>query len=101
MLDVAIVRYLKPLVTQLCYSLVPQSGVRAERGLQLAAVKALRGVISACRERMEGYRKDIVAAVAKCWIQTIDEGTEAFSASVQIGMFLRSRSHATFKAQDW
>ena len=74
----AVVRYLKPLVTQLCYSLVPQPHVRLERSLQLAAVKALRSVVNACGGRMAAYRKDIVAAVAKCWTQIVDESAEAF-----------------------
>ena len=94
MIGVAVVRYLKPLVTQLCYSLVPKPEVRIETGLQLATVKALRSVINACGGRMAGYRKEIVVAVAKCWTQIVDEGAEAFGESVQTG---RNRSHATFQ----
>lgn len=82
MIGVAVVRYLRPLVTQLCYSLVPKPEIRAERGLQLAAVKALRSVVGACSGRMEGYRGGIVAAVAKCWTQIVDESTQAFGAFV-------------------
>ena len=82
MIGVAVVRYLKSLVTQLCYSLVPQPEVRIERGLQLAAVKALRRVVSACGGRIAGYRKDIVAAVARCWTQIVDEGAAAFGGFV-------------------
>ena len=97
MIDVAVVRYLKPLVTQLCYGLVPKPEVRIETGLQLATVKALRSVINACGGRMAGYRKEIVAAVARCWTQIVDEGAEAFGGSVQTGMSLGNRSHAIFQ----
>jgi hypothetical protein len=81
-IGVAATRYLKPVVTQLCYSLVPRPEVRVERGLQLAAVKALRSVVHACGRRMERYQKVVIAAVAKCWTQIADEG-EAF------GVFFR------------
>jgi len=100
MIGVAVVRYLKPLVTQLCYSLAPQPEVRVETGLQLAAVNALRSVVSACGGRMVGYRKEVVAAVAKCWTQIVDEGVEALGEFVQPGMLLRTNLTLRFKAQN-
>jgi hypothetical protein len=100
MIGVAVMRYLKPLVTQLCYSLVPQPEVRIEPGLQVAAVKALRSIIGACGGKMAGYRKDIVVAVAKCWTQIVDERAEAFGESVQTRMSLRNWFHASLQGSE-
>lgn len=100
MIGVAVVRYLKPLVTQLCYSLVPQPEVRIETGLQLAAVKALRSIVNACGGRTVEYRKEIVAAVAKCWTQIVGESGEAFGELVQNEISLRNRFHATLQGSE-
>ncbi|KAI0052623.1 hypothetical protein FA95DRAFT_1663859 [Auriscalpium vulgare] len=73
-LGIGTARYLKALIHQLTYPLRKTAFEPNRLSLQLASLKALQVVISACSLRMEKWKGTVVAAVAECWSTLIDAG---------------------------
>ncbi|KIM83994.1 hypothetical protein PILCRDRAFT_68800, partial [Piloderma croceum F 1598] len=73
MLGVGCARYLKALIPQLIYPLLP-SLVGPSREMQLSSLRALHVLIDECLPRMPRWKGTILDAVAKCWVGIIDSG---------------------------
>jgi len=73
-LGVCAVRYLKPLVLQLLNPIYPPPpGVQPMESqeaheLKISSLRSLSSVITACRDRIPVWKKTILDAVVRCWV---------------------------------
>jgi len=75
MLGIGCVRFLKALVPQLNYPLLP-SLVSPSRNMQLTSLRTLGVLMNACAPRMPRWKGTIIDAVAKCWVGIVDAGID-------------------------
>ncbi|KAI0676734.1 hypothetical protein C8Q78DRAFT_999181 [Trametes maxima] len=74
-LDVGTVRYLKALVPQLVFPLIPAPENDASNAQRFSSLRALRCVVQACVQRMHGWRGMILEALLKCWVNAVENHT--------------------------
>ncbi|KAI0637670.1 hypothetical protein C8Q77DRAFT_1047712 [Trametes polyzona] len=72
-LDVGSTRYLKALVPQLVFPVIPTPENDTTVAYKLASVRALSTVIRVCRSRIYKWRGTILEAVLKCWVNLVDQ----------------------------
>ncbi|KAI8984971.1 hypothetical protein BD414DRAFT_441962 [Trametes punicea] len=82
MLDVGTTRYLKALIPQLVFPLIPAPENGASVGYKLSSARALHSVLRVCVPRIHKWRGTISEAALKCWVELADAGVddEAVSA---------------------
>ncbi|KAH9853953.1 hypothetical protein C2E23DRAFT_727760 [Lenzites betulinus] len=69
-------RYLKALIPQLVFPLLPTLENDMPTTYKLASVRALSAVIQACEPRIYKWRGMILSAILKCWVDQADRSTE-------------------------
>ncbi|KAL0954359.1 hypothetical protein HGRIS_003352 [Hohenbuehelia grisea] len=72
-LGIGCVRYLKALVPQLVYPLLPSSPL--DRSWQIASLRALGCVIDLCAPRMHRWKGRVIEGVGKAWVASLDAGS--------------------------
>ena len=75
MLGIGCARYLKALIAQLIYPLLP-SPVVPSRDFQLNSLRTLGFLVDECTPRMLRWKGIILDAVAKCWVGIVDAGVD-------------------------
>ncbi|KAI0722009.1 hypothetical protein C8T65DRAFT_629979 [Cerioporus squamosus] len=73
-LDIGVTRYLKALIPQLTFPLVPNPANGASFEYKLSSLRALEAVMEACAPRIHKWRGTILEAVLKCWTDLVDNG---------------------------
>ncbi|KAI0772531.1 hypothetical protein BD413DRAFT_546322 [Trametes elegans] len=71
-LGIGTVRFLKALIPQLVFPLVPAPENGASTPDKLSSARALLSVIRACAPRIHKWRGTILEAVLKCWVDLAD-----------------------------
>ncbi|KAI0643666.1 hypothetical protein C8Q79DRAFT_914611 [Trametes meyenii] len=75
-LGVGTVRYLKALVPQLVFPLVPAPDNDASNAQKFSSLRALRCIVQACAPRIHGWRGMILGALLKCWVSVLENDTD-------------------------
>jgi len=75
-LGIGTARYLKAIVPQLVYPLLPAPENTASKQLQLSSLRALAVVIEACAPRMHKWKGTILDGVLRCWVTLTDIGAD-------------------------
>ncbi|KAM5532640.1 hypothetical protein V8D89_013684 [Ganoderma adspersum] len=65
-------RYLKGLIPQLVFPLIPAPDNGASLGYKMSSLEALYVVIEACAPRIRKWRGTILEAILKCWVDIPD-----------------------------
>ncbi|RPD62074.1 hypothetical protein L226DRAFT_613398 [Lentinus tigrinus ALCF2SS1-7] len=71
-LGIGAARYLKALIPQLTFPLVPAPEKESSFSYQLSSVRALQAVMKACAPRIYKWRGMVLEAVLKCWTDLAD-----------------------------
>ncbi|KAI1785351.1 hypothetical protein LXA43DRAFT_1038675 [Ganoderma leucocontextum] len=75
-LGVGTSRYLKGLIPQLVFPLIPAPDNGASIGSKLSSLEALCVVIKACAPRIHKWQGTILEAILKCWVDLPDSNVE-------------------------
>jgi len=75
-LGIGTVRYLKAIVPQLVFALLPAPENGATKRFQLSSLRALSVIIEACAPRMDKWKNTILEGVLRCWVTLTDAGIE-------------------------
>ncbi|KAI0352729.1 hypothetical protein OH77DRAFT_755501 [Trametes cingulata] len=73
-LDIGASRYLKALIPQLVFPLIPGPGNDYSAAYKMTAVRALCSVITTCRPRIHKWRGAILEGILKCWVNLAETG---------------------------
>ncbi|TFK83268.1 hypothetical protein K466DRAFT_647686 [Polyporus arcularius HHB13444] len=73
-LEIGAVRYLKALIPQLTFPLVPDPANGASIGYKLSSLRALQAVMEACAPRIHRWRGMILGAILNCWTDLVETG---------------------------
>ncbi|KZP21729.1 hypothetical protein FIBSPDRAFT_919497 [Athelia psychrophila] len=71
LLGIGCARYLKGLIPQLTHPLLPKVAA-SSTSMQIASLRALSAIVTACAPRMHRWKGTVLEAAAKCWVSTID-----------------------------
>ncbi|KAL4241319.1 TTI2 family protein [Abortiporus biennis] len=88
-LGIGSVRYLKGIIPQLVYPLIPALDNTSPTSLQLKSLEALIVVIEECAPRIYKWKGTILDGVARCWVTLIDNGGETDDEIQKIRQGLR------------
>ncbi|OSD01769.1 hypothetical protein PYCCODRAFT_1391245 [Trametes coccinea BRFM310] len=72
LLDIGTVRYLKALIPQLVFPLIPAPENGASIGYKMSSARALSVVVRVCAPRIHNWRGTILEGVLKCWVELAD-----------------------------
>ncbi|KAI0773742.1 hypothetical protein C8Q74DRAFT_1417939 [Fomes fomentarius] len=76
LLDVGTARYLKALIPQLTYPLIPSLENGASISFKRSSLQALCAVMEACAPRIHKWRGTILDAILKCWVDIADRDVQ-------------------------
>ncbi|KZT12651.1 uncharacterized protein LAESUDRAFT_640616 [Laetiporus sulphureus 93-53] len=88
-LDIGAARYLKAIIPQLVYTLVPMPENRASKQFQLSSLRAMCSVIRVCAPRMHKWKRIILEGTLKCWVSLVDIGADDDRGCSQLMSALR------------
>ncbi|KAI0662893.1 hypothetical protein C8Q70DRAFT_477783 [Cubamyces menziesii] len=80
-LGIGSTRYLKALIPQLVFPLLPAPENGASASYKLSSIRALRSVIQNCEPRIHKWRGAILEAILKCWVDIADGGVDSAETS--------------------
>ncbi|KAH9894109.1 hypothetical protein C8Q73DRAFT_646729 [Cubamyces lactineus] len=75
-LGIGAARYLKALIPQLVFPLIPAPENDASASYKLSSICALYAVIQNCEPRIYKWRSTILEALLKCWVDIADSGVD-------------------------
>lgn len=75
-LGIGTARYLKAIVPQLVFPLMPVPENAARPRLQLSSLRALAVVIRTCTPRVHKWKGQILEGTLKCWVASVDKGND-------------------------
>ncbi|KZT74537.1 hypothetical protein DAEQUDRAFT_682559 [Daedalea quercina L-15889] len=75
-LGIGTARYLKAIVPQLVFLLVPAPENSANLQLQLSSLRALAEVVRTCAPRMHKWKGQILEGILKRWVVAVDKGSD-------------------------
>ncbi|KAI0751219.1 hypothetical protein C8Q80DRAFT_1156088 [Daedaleopsis nitida] len=88
--DIGSARYLKALIPQLTFPLIPAPENGASMPFKQSSLRALCAVMLACAPRIPKWRGTILDAILRCWIHVAEQRHEHNAESVKLQKQLRS-----------
>ncbi|KAI0922004.1 hypothetical protein AcW1_004169 [Taiwanofungus camphoratus] len=73
-LEIGTTRYLRAIIPQLVFPLLPASENTCSIGFQLKSLRALSAIIQACACRMHKWKGTILEGLLKRWVTLVDSG---------------------------